>query len=99
MAMNDREDFLRIEDLKVSFPIYKGVIFRRRVGSINAVNGVSFSIRRGETFGLVGESGCGKSTTALALLRLNVPATGRVIFEGRDINSMGAGDLRRPILA
>ncbi len=93
--MNDREDFLRIEDLKVSFPIYKGVIFRRRVGSINAVNGVSFSIRRGETFGLVGESGCGKSTTALALLRLNVPATGRVIFEGRDINSMGAGDLRR----
>lgn len=75
---------LRIRDLKVHFPIYKGVFFRRQVGAVKAVNGVSFDIQRGETLGLVGESGSGKTTTAQAILQMVRPTHGDVYFE--DIN-------------
>ena len=79
------EPILRVEDLKVHFPITKGILIQRRVATVKAVDGVSFTIRRGETLGLVGESGSGKSTTGLAVLRMLTPTAGRIVFEGEDI--------------
>ena len=78
---------LRVEGLKMYFPITKGVIVQRHVGDIKAVDGIDFFIRRGETLGLVGESGCGKSTTGRAILQLYRPTAGRVFFrdEGEDL--------------
>ena len=67
------------------FPVTKGIIFQRQVATVKAVDGVSFTIRRGETLGLVGESGSGKSTTGLAVLRMLTPTAGRIVFEGQDI--------------
>lgn len=80
-----QDEILRVQDLKVHFPLMKGVVFQRQVASIKAVDGVSFTLRRGETLGLVGESGCGKSTTGLAVLRMLKPTAGRILFEGADI--------------
>ena len=71
------EPILRVEDLKVHFPVTKGIIIQRQVATVKAVDGVSFTIRRGETLGLVGESGSGKSTTGLAVLRMLTPTAGR----------------------
>jgi oligopeptide transport system ATP-binding protein len=79
------EPILRVEDLKVHFPVTKGIIFQRQAATVKAVDGVSFTIRRGETLGLVGESGSGKSTTGLAVLRMLTPTAGRIVFEGQDI--------------
>jgi oligopeptide transport system ATP-binding protein len=79
------EPILRVEDLKVHFPVTKGIIIQRQVATVKAVDGVSFTIRRGETLGLVGESGSGKSTTGLAVLRMLTPTAGRIVFEGQDI--------------
>src|SRR5712664_3974865 len=79
------EPILRVEDLKVHFPVTKGILIQHRVATVKAVDGVSFTIRRGETLGLVGESGSGKSTTGLAVLRMLTPTAGRIIFEGLDI--------------
>src|SRR4051794_11369116 len=79
------DHILKVEDLKVHFPITKGIIIQRRVATVKAVDGVSFTIRRGETLGLVGESGSGKSTTGLAVLRMLTPTAGRIVFEGQDI--------------
>jgi oligopeptide/dipeptide ABC transporter ATP-binding protein len=76
------------------FPIVRGVLFAKTVGLIRAVDGVSFAIGRGETFGLVGESGCGKTTTARLLLRLERPTGGRIVFEGRDVAQLTGRDLR-----
>jgi oligopeptide transport system ATP-binding protein len=88
------EEILRVEDLKVHFPLTRGVMVQRRVGTVKAVDGVSFSLERGETLGLVGESGCGKSTTALAVLRMLEPTAGRIVFEGHDITHHKAGRMR-----
>ena len=85
---------LRVEDLKVHFPVTEGVLVRRRVGSVKAVDGVSFELRRGETFGLVGESGCGKSTTALAILRMLELTAGRIVFGGEDVTTHSQKQLR-----
>ena len=74
------EALLQVEDLKKHFPIYRGVL-RRQVGSVRAVDGISFDIRRGETLGLVGESGCGKSTAGRTILRLYDATEGRILFE------------------
>ena len=85
------EELLRVEDLTVRFPVYKGTVFRKYVGEIQAVNRVSFAIRGGETLGLVGESGSGKTTTGQAILNIVPPADGRVLFEDADItHAVGA---------
>jgi oligopeptide transport system ATP-binding protein len=88
------DQILRVEDLQVHFPIHSGVLLRHQVGAVKAVDGVSFSVRRGETLGLVGESGCGKSTTALAVLRMLEPTAGRIVFEGRDLTSLTRSEMR-----
>ena len=85
---------LQVRDLKMHFPIYAGV-FRRQVGSIKAVDGVSFDILKGETLGLVGESGCGKSTTGRVILRLYEATAGSVVLGGVDIAQLAREDLRR----
>ncbi len=84
---------MEVRDLHVHFPIRRGLL-RRQTGTVRAVDGVSFDLHRGETLGLVGESGCGKSTTGLAMLRLLDPTAGRVLFEGRDVASLGERELR-----
>jgi len=88
------DEILRVENLKVHFPLTRGVMVQRRIGSVKAVDGVSFSLARGETLGLVGESGCGKSTTALAVLRMLEPTEGRIVFEGDDITHHDAKRMR-----
>ena len=82
--MKDEKNILKIEDLKVYFPIKKGVL-QKTVGHVKAVDGVTLNIRRGETLGLVGESGCGKTTIGRAIVRLNTPTSGRILYDGQDI--------------
>jgi oligopeptide transport system ATP-binding protein len=86
---------LEVKDLVMHFPLTQGVFFQRKIGAVRAVDGVSFSIHRGETLGLVGESGCGKSTTGRALLQLYKPTAGCVRFEGQDLVTLGAEEMRR----
>jgi oligopeptide transport system ATP-binding protein len=83
-----------VKDLQMHFPVVKGLL-QRRVGTVKAVDGVSFSIRRGETLGLVGESGCGKSTTGRAILQLYRPTNGEVFFEGQDLTKIQGAELRK----
>ena len=85
---------LTVKNLKKYYPIRRGV-FRQHAGDIKAVDGVSFTIRRGETLGLVGESGCGKSTTGRSILQLERPTAGEVIFEGRELTKLRGEELRR----
>jgi oligopeptide transport system ATP-binding protein len=94
MAQNSNDFLLEVHSLKKYFPIRRGV-FQRHVGDVKAVDGVSFSIKRGETLGLVGESGCGKSTTGKTILQLERPTAGEVIFEGQNLAQMKGEDLRQ----
>jgi len=87
------ETLLKVENLKVHFPIKKGLL-SRTVGYVYAVDGVSLTLEKGETIGLVGESGCGKTTTGLAVLRLVEPSGGNVVFKGENISRMGKQKLR-----
>jgi oligopeptide transport system ATP-binding protein len=84
---------VEVVDLKKHFPIKAGVIFDREIGRVRAVDGVSFSIRRGETLGLVGESGCGKSTLSRTIMRLLDPTAGKILFEGREIQDLRGREL------
>jgi oligopeptide transport system ATP-binding protein len=89
----ESEVLIQVRDLKKYFPIHAG-LFNRRVGAVRAVDGVSFDIFRGETLGLVGESGCGKSTTGLTLLHLLPPTDGTVTLNGQELSSLGPVGLR-----
>ena len=85
---------LQVNDLVMHFPIYRGVI-RRQVGAVRAVDGVSFDVKRGETLGLVGESGCGKTTTGRTILQLYRPTAGSVVFDGVDLVALKGEQLRK----
>jgi oligopeptide transport system ATP-binding protein len=89
------EALLNVKDLVMHFPLTRGIIIQRKVGAVQAVDGVSFQVKRGETLGLVGESGCGKSTTGRAILQLYKPTAGEVIFQGKDLTKLDGGDMRR----
>ena len=91
----DDDVLLDVRDLKVHFPIKRGIVFDRTVGHVYAVDGVDLTIRRGETYGLVGESGCGKSTLGKAILNLEPPTAGTVLFDGTDVASLHGEQLRR----
>ena len=93
-AETNNNTLLRVDDLVMHFPIYRGVI-QRQVGAVRAVDGISFDIKRGETLGLVGESGCGKSTTGRTILQLYRPTAGSVEFEGVDLVHLKGEDLRK----
>lgn len=91
---NNKETLLQVDDLMMHFPIYRGVI-QRQVGAVRAVDGISFDIKRGETLGLVGESGCGKSTTGRTILQLYRPTAGSVHFENVDLVHLKGEELRK----
>jgi oligopeptide transport system ATP-binding protein len=93
--MTENGTLLQVRNLKMHFPITQGIIIQRRIGAVKAVDGVSFDIIRGETLGLVGESGCGKSTTGRAILQLYRPTEGEVHFEGEDLIALKGEQLRR----
>jgi oligopeptide transport system ATP-binding protein len=93
--MSSDNVLLHVEKLVKYFPIMRGLIFQKQVGSVHAVDGVSFDIHRGETLGLVGESGCGKSTTGRAILQLQKPTSGQVLFEGVDLVTLAPLELRK----
>jgi oligopeptide/dipeptide ABC transporter ATP-binding protein len=92
---SDRAEILRIEHLVKEFPVRGKGVFRRSVGSVKAVSDVSFSVHEGETFGLVGESGCGKTTVARSIVSLEHPTSGRISFEGSDLAAMPRGEFRK----
>jgi oligopeptide transport system ATP-binding protein len=89
------EDILKVEDLQIHFPVMKGVVFKKQVATVKAVDGVSFSVKRGETLGVVGESGCGKSTTGLALMHMLETTGGRIMFEGQDVTSFNRSQVKQ----
>src|SRR4051812_14142554 len=88
------DTLLSVRDLTKHFPIKKGM-FGKQVGTVRAVDGVSFDILRGETLGVVGESGCGKTTTGRCILRLIEPTGGEIRFDGQDLRGLDGGDMRR----
>lgn len=93
--MSEKNDFLlRVDDLVMHFPIYRGVI-RRQVGAVHAVDGISFNIKRGETLGLVGESGCGKSTTGRTILQLYKATAGHVYYNDMDLTTLSHEEMRK----
>jgi len=92
--MSEDRTLLEVKHLKMYFPIRRGV-FRQKVGDIKAVDDVNFEIRRGETFGLVGESGCGKTTIGRSILQLYRPTAGEILFDGVELTEASRGDLRR----
>ena len=92
---DDTATLLEIRDLEKYFPVTKGVMFKRVVGWVKAVDGVSFSIRKGETFGLVGESGCGKTTIGRCILNLERLTRGAIHYAGEDINALDKRDALR----
>jgi oligopeptide/dipeptide ABC transporter ATP-binding protein len=87
-------ELLVVEDLKKHFPVTRGIIFQRQIASVLAVDGVSFTVNAGETLGVVGESGCGKSTMARCIMRLLDPTAGRIVFDGRDITHLSRARMR-----
>jgi oligopeptide transport system ATP-binding protein len=88
------EVLLRVQNLVKHFPIKRGIIFQKQIGAVHAVDGISFDIKRGETLGLVGESGCGKSTTGRTVLQLHRPTSGSVVLDGQDLAKLSNRALR-----
>src|SRR5512133_921514 len=93
--MTSNKVLVRVENLVKHFPITQGIIFQKQVGAVHAVDDVSFDIYEGETLGLVGESGCGKSTTGRAVLQLYRPTSGSVHFDGVDLVKLKGEELRK----
>jgi oligopeptide transport system ATP-binding protein len=93
--MTENGTLVQVRNLKMHFPITQGIVVQRKVGAIKAVDGLTFDVQRGETLGLVGESGCGKSTTGRAILQLYRPTAGEVYFEDVDLTSVKGEALRR----
>ncbi len=87
-ALAQAEPLLRVRDLKMYFPVTQGMFIQRKVAEVKAVDGISFDIRRGETLGLVGESGCGKTTTGRCILQLERPTDGEIVFDGVDLTGL-----------
>lgn len=92
---SDTESLVDIRDLKMHFPVKSNGLLRRTIGAVKAVDGLSFTVKRGETLGLVGESGCGKSTTGRAILQLHRPTSGSVFFDGKDLTKVKGEELRK----
>ena len=88
------DDLLVAENVKKYFPVTRGILLKHEVGSVKAVDDVSFTVKRGETLGIVGESGCGKSTLARCLMRLLEPTGGKIIFDGREITTLSRSEMR-----
>jgi oligopeptide transport system ATP-binding protein len=86
---------INVQELKMYFPVTAGLIFQRKIADVKAVDGLSFEVKKGETLGLVGESGCGKSTTGRAILQLYKPTAGSVNFGGTELTRLNGGNLRR----
>jgi oligopeptide/dipeptide ABC transporter ATP-binding protein len=87
-------ELLIVEDLEKYFPVTRGIIFQKQIAAVKAVDGVSFTVHEGETLGVVGESGCGKSTMARCIMKLLEPTAGRIVFDGRDITKLSRTDMR-----
>ena len=87
------ENLLEVQGLKMHFPISEGFIFNKSVSLVKAVDGINFSIKRGETLGLVGESGCGKTTTGRCILQLEKATEGKIVFEGQDLTQLDSSEL------
>lgn len=92
---NGTVDLLDVRDLTMHFPVTKGIILQRKVGAVKAVDGLNFTIKKGETLGLVGESGCGKSTTGRAILQLHRPTGGQVLYRGTDLTKLRGEEMRK----
>ena len=93
--MTENEPLLDVRNLVMHFPLKKGLVIQRHIGDVQAVDDISFQIMPGETFGLVGESGCGKSTTARAIVQLDTVTSGEVFFEGKDLSNLSVKELRK----
>ncbi len=94
MSNNNKQVLVQVKNLKKHFPIMRGVL-RRQVGAVQAVDGVTFDIYKGETLGLVGESGCGKSTTGRTILQLLEPTAGQVTYEGQELTGLNRNEMRK----
>src|SRR4051812_27065662 len=88
------DELLVVDNLKKSFPITRGIVFQKEVASVKAVDGVSFALREGETLGVVGESGCGKSTMARCIMKLLEPTGGAIKVRGHDITKLSRAEMR-----
>jgi len=93
VAAIDGHPLLEVRGLRMHFPVTEGIITSRKIGEVKAVDGIDFTVRRGETLGLVGESGCGKTTTGRCILRLEKPTAGEIVYDGVDIAKMERKDL------
>jgi oligopeptide transport system ATP-binding protein len=93
VAASEARPLLEVKGLRMHFPITEGIVRRRAVGEVKAVDGIDFTIARGDTLGLVGESGCGKTTTGRCILRLEKPTAGEILYDGIDLASLGRKDL------